>query len=110
MPLDDPTSEPSAEPAANPSKHWEWLALAAVLCLATGLRVWKLDQNGTGNPYYGACVRSMLASPSNFFFASFDPIGIVTVDKPPVALWIQGASAKVFGFTWSAGSSGREPA
>jgi 4-amino-4-deoxy-L-arabinose transferase-like glycosyltransferase len=102
MPLDDPTSEPSAEPAANPSKHWEWLALAAVLCLATGLRVWKLDQNGTGNPYYGACVRSMLASPSNFFFASFDPIGIVTVDKPPVALWIQGASAKVFGFSgWS---------
>jgi 4-amino-4-deoxy-L-arabinose transferase-like glycosyltransferase len=98
MPLDeDPTFEP--KPIPGPSKTWEWIALLAILLVATGLRVWKLDQNGTGNPYYGACVRSMLASPSNFFYASFDSLGIVTVDKPPVALWIQGASARVFGFS-----------
>ena len=40
----------------------------------------------------------MLASWGNFFFGSFDPAGIVTVDKPPVAIWIQAASAKLFGF------------
>ena len=40
----------------------------------------------------------MLESWSNFFFGSFDPAGFVTVDKPPVAIWIQAASAKLLGF------------
>ena len=35
----------------------------------------------------------------NFFFASYDPGGFVTVDKPPVGFWFQVASAKLFGFT-----------
>ena len=35
----------------------------------------------------------------NFFFASFDPVGWVTVDKPPVSLWIQTLSAKLLGFS-----------
>ena len=35
----------------------------------------------------------------NFFFVSFDPGGLVTVDKPPLALWVQAASAKLFGFS-----------
>lgn len=25
----------------------------------------------------------------NFFYVSFDPAGIVSVDKPPVGLWVQ---------------------
>jgi 4-amino-4-deoxy-L-arabinose transferase-like glycosyltransferase len=70
--------------------------------VAAGLRLWRLDQNGFGNGYYAAAVRSMLASWSNFFFGSFDPLGFVTVDKPPVALWIQAASAWLLGFHgWS---------
>ena len=32
-------------------------------------------------------------------FVSFDPGGLVTVDKPPLALWVQAASAKLFGFS-----------
>ncbi|SPF31544.1 putative mannosyltransferase YkcB [Candidatus Desulfosporosinus infrequens] len=39
----------------------------------------------------------MLQSFHNFFFASFDPGGFVTVDKPPVAFWIQTMFAYVFG-------------
>jgi 4-amino-4-deoxy-L-arabinose transferase-like glycosyltransferase len=35
---------------------------------------------------------------SNFLYNSFDPAGFVSVDKPPVALWIQVASVKLFGF------------
>jgi 4-amino-4-deoxy-L-arabinose transferase-like glycosyltransferase len=73
-------------------------ALAAILMLAAALRVWHLDRNGFGNTYYAAAVRSMLQSRHNFFFVSFDPAGWVTVDKPPLALWIQTASAKIFGF------------
>lgn len=44
----------------------------------------------------------MLTSWKNFFFVSLDPGGWVTVDKPPVSLWVQAAFAKVFGFYgWS---------
>ena len=76
----------------------EWAGLIAILWLAGGLRIWHLEQNGTGNPYYAAAVRSMQTSFSNFFFGSFDPVGLVTVDKPPVAIWVQAISAKVFGY------------
>jgi 4-amino-4-deoxy-L-arabinose transferase-like glycosyltransferase len=57
-----------------------------------------LAQNGYANTFYSAGVRSMLHSLHNFFFVSFDPGGLVTVDKPPLALWLQAASAKIFGF------------
>lgn len=69
-----------------------------VLLVAAGLRLYRLDQNGTGNPYYAASVRSMLGDPGRFFFGSFDPLGVVTVDKPPVALWIQAIGAGVLGY------------
>ena len=35
----------------------------------------------------------------NFFYNAFDPGGFVSVDKPPVALWVQVLSAKLFGFS-----------
>ena len=34
----------------------------------------------------------------NFFFVSADPGGLMSVDKPPLALWLQAVSAKVLGF------------
>ena len=40
----------------------------------------------------------MLRSWHNFFFASSDPNGFITVDKPPLALWLETLSAKIFGF------------
>jgi len=43
-------------------------------------------------------VKSMLTSWHNFFFVSFDAGGFVTVDKPPLGLWVQAASAALFGF------------
>lgn len=75
------------------------IALAVMLALAACLNLWRLEQNGYGNTYYAAAVRSMLTSWSNFFFASFDPGGFVTVDKPAAGLWIQTASAWLFGFS-----------
>ena len=72
---------------------------AAILLVAAGLRLWRLDQNGFGNGYYAAAVRSMAASAHNFFYAAFDPAGFISVDKPPVALWIQVASVKLLGFS-----------
>jgi 4-amino-4-deoxy-L-arabinose transferase-like glycosyltransferase len=75
------------------------LALAGVLVLSAVLNVNKLAQNGYANIFYSAGVKSMLRSWHNFLFVSFDPGGLVTVDKPPLALWVQAASAKVFGFS-----------
>ena len=83
-------------------KHLETFALALILLLAAFLNFWGVWDEGYGNEFYAACVKSMLQSWHNFFFVSFDPGGFVTVDKPPVGLWVQALSAKLFGFSgWS---------
>ncbi len=75
------------------------LALAGVLALSAIVNVHRLSQNGYGNIFYSAGVKSMLHSWHNFFFVSFDPGGLIMVDKPPLGLWVQALSAKLFGFT-----------
>src|SRR5438067_5096700 len=72
--------------------------LLGLLALAAALNLWALSQNGWANDYYSAAVRSMASSWHNFFYGSFDPSGIMTVDKPPLALWVQALSVRVFGF------------
>jgi 4-amino-4-deoxy-L-arabinose transferase-like glycosyltransferase len=81
----------------RPAPHH--IALAGVLALSAVLNTYKLSQNGYANIFYSAAVKSMLHTLHNFVFASFDPGGLVTVDKPPLALWVQVASAKLFGFS-----------
>jgi 4-amino-4-deoxy-L-arabinose transferase-like glycosyltransferase len=76
----------------------EQLAMLAILAAALLLRTWGLQQNGWGAEYYSAAVRSMASNWHNFLYASFDPSGFISVDKPPLALWLQVASAKLFGF------------
>ncbi len=76
--------------------------LAGVLLLAALLRFWRIDANGFGTEYYAAGVRSMLGGGRLFFFNAFDPAGVVSLDKPPVAFWIQALFAWVLGFSgWS---------
>jgi 4-amino-4-deoxy-L-arabinose transferase-like glycosyltransferase len=76
-----------------------WLALAPVLALSAVLNTERLSQNGYANVFYSAGVRSMLGSFHDFLFNSFDPGGLISVDKPPLALWVQVVSAKLFGFS-----------
>jgi 4-amino-4-deoxy-L-arabinose transferase-like glycosyltransferase len=78
------------------------IELVTVLAVAALLRVWNLGSSGFGTQYYAAGVASMLDSWHNFFFNSFDPAGFVSIDKPPIAFWLQAGSAKLFGFnSWS---------
>jgi 4-amino-4-deoxy-L-arabinose transferase-like glycosyltransferase len=78
------------------------LTRPALLALTLALNLAGLGQNGWANEYYAATVRSMTTSWHAFLYASFDPAGLQTVDKTPLALWIQAASAEAFGFgTWS---------
>ena len=72
-------------------------ALAAILMLSAFLNLFHLGNEGYGITYYAAAVKNMLTSWHNFFFVSFDS-GFVSVDKPPLGLWIQVASAYLFGF------------
>ncbi len=76
-----------------------WLSLACPLVLSALLNFWNLSQNGYSNIYYSVAVQSMLQNWHNFFFGSYDAGGFITVDKPPVALWMQAISAKIFGFS-----------
>jgi 4-amino-4-deoxy-L-arabinose transferase-like glycosyltransferase len=65
------------------------LILAAITALAAYLRLIGLNSLGYANHYYAAAVESMLQSWHNFFFVAAEPGGIVSVDKPPVGLWLQ---------------------
>jgi 4-amino-4-deoxy-L-arabinose transferase-like glycosyltransferase len=66
------------------------------------LFAWGLSKNGYGNTYYAAAARSMTTSWKNFLFGSFDPGGWITTDKPPLALWLEASSARIFGYSsWS---------
>ena len=76
----------------------EWAAFTAVLLIAAALRLVRLEDNGFGTAYYAAGVRSMLQGAWLFFYNAFDPAGFISLDKPPVAFWIQTAFAAVLGF------------
>src|SRR5919202_3604657 len=89
------TSDKGGTPAA--SAPWHRFALAVVLILSAFLNLFRLTNEGYGILYYAAAVKNMLTSWHNFFFVSFDS-GFVSVDKPPLGLWIQAASAYLFGF------------
>ena len=88
--------------SARATQPWQRFALAGILLLAVLLHFLRLGQEGYANLYYAATVKSMLTNWHNFFFASFDPGGFVSVDKSPLGFWIQAASAALFGFSgWS---------
>lgn len=76
---------------------WRWLALGSITALAAGLRLVDLGAVRL-DPFYDAAVRSMGASWHNFFFGAYEPGGSVAIDKPPVDLWLQVASVKLFGW------------
>src|SRR3954452_11609294 len=71
--------------------------LGALLLLAAVLNLWALDLNGWANEYYSAAVRSMSEDWNAFLFGSFDASGVMTVAKPPLALWVQALSVRAFG-------------
>ncbi len=72
--------------------------LLGVIAVAAILNLWGLGINGWANTFYSAAVRSMASSWHDFLFASLDKSGLMTVDKPPLALWAQALSVRIFGF------------
>src|SRR5260370_21556598 len=76
---------------------WHQLALGGIALISIFMNFFQLGANGFGT-YYPPAVRSMMDNWHNFFFASYDPGGFVTVDKPSVGFWFHRLSAKIFGF------------
>jgi 4-amino-4-deoxy-L-arabinose transferase-like glycosyltransferase len=72
--------------------------VALITAGAAALRLINIGQVSP-DPFYDAAVRSMGLSFHNFFFGAFEPGGSVSIDKPPVDLWLQVASVKLFGFS-----------
>jgi len=81
------------------STHKPEIILAGILFVSAFLDIWNLWNQGFSNTYYAAAVRSMLANPAAAFFSSFDAAGFITVDKPPVGLWVQAAFAAILGYS-----------
>ncbi|AQZ60514.1 4-amino-4-deoxy-L-arabinose transferase and related glycosyltransferases of PMT family [[Actinomadura] parvosata subsp. kistnae] len=80
--------------------RWSRPAMWAVLAVAFVLYAWALS--GNANEYYAAAILSGTKSWKAFFFGAIDAGSFITVDKPPLALWVMGLSARIFGYgTWS---------
>jgi 4-amino-4-deoxy-L-arabinose transferase-like glycosyltransferase len=82
----------------RPLRQWEWAAIALITLGAAILRLLYLGRVSP-DPFYDAAVRSMGLNFHNFFFGAFEPGGTVSIDKPPVDLWLQVASVKLLGFS-----------
>ncbi|MHC6221818.1 glycosyltransferase family 39 protein [Arthrobacter sp. MMS24-S77] len=76
---------------------WEKITLALLLLSTAFLYFWKLDQNGWANAFYSAAVQSGEHNFTAFFFGSSDWGNSITVDKPPLSLWVMGLSVRLFG-------------
>ena len=90
-------SAPARVSPLSGERRW-WLALGLVTAVAAVLRLIILN-TVPDNLFYDAAVRSMTLSLHNFIYGAFDPSAATSIDKPPIDLWLQVISVKLFG--WS---------
>lgn len=93
-----------AGPAAErkPVRRWERPALLALLAGTAVLYLWALGSLGWANEFYAAAAQAGTMDWKAWLFGSLDPGNVVTVDKPPAALWVMALSGNIFGFSaWS---------
>ncbi|MBC2127100.1 ArnT family glycosyltransferase [Listeria marthii] len=77
-------------------QRWDFY-FVGIIVIAIFFNFYGIWNDDTVNPYYTTAVTSMVQNFHNFFYGAFDPAGFITVDKPPVALWLQAISALIFG-------------
>ncbi|MCX2746200.1 glycosyltransferase family 39 protein [Arthrobacter sp. MI7-26] len=77
-------------------------ALLGLLFLTSVLYMWGLDRNVWANSYYSAAAMAGSEDWTAFFYGSSDPGNAITVDKPPLSLWVMSLSVRIFGLSsWS---------
>ena len=81
---------------------WARPGLIAITVLAGVLTIWAIDASGYGNEYYAAAAYSGSLDWHAWLFGSFDTESFISVDKPPLSLWVTGLSVRIFGLSsWS---------
>ncbi|APE18202.1 glycosyltransferase family 39 protein [Mycolicibacterium pallens] len=77
-------------------------ALVVLLTATALLYLWDLDRSGWANAFYSAAAQAGSQSPKAFLFGSSDAGNSITVDKPPLSLWLPALSIRLFGLNaWS---------
>ncbi len=81
---------------------WVRPVLLALLLGTALLYLIGLGRSGWANAFYSAAAQAGSASWKALFFGSSDAANFITVDKPPLSLWVMGLSARIFGVSaWS---------
>jgi 4-amino-4-deoxy-L-arabinose transferase-like glycosyltransferase len=95
--LEQPKVDAAEPPPAR--RRWETWALAALLVGTAIAYIWGLGASGWANSFYAAAVQAGSGSWKAFFFGSSDAANSITVDKPPMSLWLMSLSVRVFGLS-----------
>jgi 4-amino-4-deoxy-L-arabinose transferase-like glycosyltransferase len=81
---------------------WARPALLGLLAATGLLYLWDLSASGWGNAFYSAAAQAGSRNWEAFFYGSSDAANSITVDKPPVSLWVMELSVQLFGLSsWS---------
>ncbi|OZC90252.1 glycosyl transferase [Rhodococcus sp. 06-418-1B] len=91
---------PVEEPTQKTHSRWEWIGLAVLLVGTAVAYIWGLGASGWANSFYSAAVQAGSVSWKAFFFGSSDAANSITVDKPPMSLWLMSLSVRVFGLSY----------
>ena len=100
--LSDPvTQEPRhrKDSAAHAPPRWVRPSVFGLLAATAVLYFWNLTASGYGNSFYAAAVQSGTQDWKAWLFGSLDSGNVLTVDKPPAALWVGTLFARIFGFS-----------
>ncbi|MCR6483403.1 glycosyltransferase family 39 protein [Amycolatopsis sp. OK19-0408] len=99
--LPAPVSEPRhrKESTAHAPPRWVRPAVFGLLAATAVLYFWNLTASGYGNSFYAAAVQSGTQDWKAWLFGSLDSGNVLTVDKPPAALWVGTLFARIFGFS-----------
>ncbi|WP_181773294.1 ArnT family glycosyltransferase [Amycolatopsis pittospori] len=90
---------PVEETVEKPPDRWVRPAVFGLLAATALLYFWNLTASGYGNSFYAAAVQSGTQDWKAWLFGSLDAGNVLTVDKPPAALWVTTAFARLFGFS-----------
>ena len=85
----------------GPAEQERWVrpALFGLLIATASLYLWGLGSSGWANSFYSAAAQAGSESWKALFFGSSDAANSITVDKPPMSLWIMGLSVRAFGLS-----------
>ncbi len=102
MTTEQPRLEP-VEPGLGPARlSWQRWALLVLLVGTVVLYLWDLDRSSWANAFYSAAAQAGSQSWKAFLFGSSDAANSITVDKPPLSLWLPALGIRLFGLNpWS---------